>query len=105
MLQRGTMCLQPECCYGKRNISPSHHMPATAYDRPTSLLEIEGITVRYGGAVAVRDASMHFGPGITGLIGPNGAGKTSLIDAVAGSIAPAAGRVVLDGRDITRVKA
>jgi branched-chain amino acid transport system ATP-binding protein len=78
-------------------------MTATAYDRRTSLLEIQGLTVRYGGVVAVRDASLRFGPGITGLIGPNGAGKTSLIDAVAGSIAPAGGRVVLDGRDVTGV--
>lgn len=50
-----------------------------------SMLRVEGVTVRYGGVVAVNDASLRVQAGeIVGLIGPNGAGKTSLIDAISG---------------------
>ncbi|HTX08706.1 MAG TPA: branched-chain amino acid ABC transporter permease/ATP-binding protein [Solirubrobacteraceae bacterium] len=66
-------------------------------------LEATGITVRYGGTVAVDDVSLVVPPGrIIGLIGPNGAGKTTFIDAVTGFARPAAGTLSLDGRDISR---
>ncbi len=65
-------------------------------------LEVEGLTVRYGGVVAVDDLRLTVRPGrILGLIGPNGAGKTSAIDAVTG-FARASGKVLLDGTDISR---
>lgn len=64
-------------------------------------LEIEGLTVRYGGVTAVSDVSVTVRPGeVTGLIGPNGAGKTSLIDAVTGFTEPAAGKITLQGAQV-----
>ena len=64
------------------------------------LLEVSGLTTRYGVIAALRDASLSVGAGeIVGLIGPNGAGKTTLLDTIAGLLSPAAGRVVSELRD------
>jgi branched-chain amino acid transport system ATP-binding protein len=66
------------------------------------MLEIEAITTRYGSISAVREVSLSVGAGeVVGLIGPNGAGKTTLLGTVAGLLAPAGGRVRLEGRDVT----
>jgi branched-chain amino acid transport system ATP-binding protein len=67
------------------------------------LLELTGIVVRFGGIRAVDDVNLQVAAGeVLGLIGPNGAGKTTLFDVIAGARAPDEGRVVLDGRDVTR---
>ena len=67
---------------------------------PPRTLELEDVTVRYGGVVAVDDVSFSVTPGtILGLIGPNGAGKTSVIDAVTG-FTRASGSVRLDGKEL-----
>ncbi len=69
-----------------------------------SLLEIRDVTVRFGGNTAVDGVSFDVDAGtITGLIGPNGAGKTTLFNTVTGLQKPTAGRVLLDGHDISRL--
>ena len=63
-------------------------------------LEVDGLTVRYGRRVAVDDLSIRVDAGeIVGLLGPNGAGKSTALLAVAGALAPAAGRVRVGGLD------
>lgn len=66
------------------------------------MLEIQGLVTRYGSISALRDVSLTVGAGeVVGLIGPNGAGKTTLLGSVAGLLTPAAGRVTLEGTDVT----
>lgn len=61
---------------------------------------MRGLTVHYGGIVALDSVSLHVAPGeLIGLIGPNGAGKTTLVDAVSGFTAHS-GEVELDGRSL-----
>jgi branched-chain amino acid transport system ATP-binding protein len=68
----------------------------------TALLEVDGLVVQYGPAVAVDGVSLTLTAGErVALIGPNGAGKTSLLNAVCGLVRPAAGRVRVNGRDLT----
>jgi len=68
-------------------------------DAPTEL-EVDGVSVRYGGVVAVDGVSLKIPRGaIVGVIGPNGAGKTTLIDAISG-FAPCTGRVVMAGHEL-----
>jgi len=69
-------------------------------------LEINAITKRFGGLVAVNDVSFSLGCGeILGVIGPNGAGKTTFINLVSGVYAPTSGRIHFKGRDITKMPA
>ena len=66
------------------------------------MLAVDGLTVRYGAVVALREVSLHVDDGeLVALVGPNGAGKTTLLNTVAGLLRPAGGRVTLDGRDVT----
>jgi branched-chain amino acid transport system ATP-binding protein len=67
-------------------------------------LGVTGLTVRFGGIRAVDDVSVHVDHGeIVGVIGPNGAGKSTLFDLISGYLPPSAGRVVLNGVDVTGV--
>jgi branched-chain amino acid transport system ATP-binding protein len=66
------------------------------------LLELEGVSKRFGGVVAVGNVNLSVSEGgIVAVIGPNGAGKTSLFNVVSGFDRPDSGRIVFDGKDIT----
>ena len=68
----------------------------------TALLAVDGLQVRYGGVVGVRDVSFAVQPGeVTAVLGANGAGKTSTLRAVTGLVRAAAGVVTVDGTDVT----
>ena len=70
------------------------------------MLELQGLAVRYGAVEAVRGVDLHVGRGeAVALLGANGAGKTSLLRAASGLEPATAGRVLLDGEDITALRA
>ena len=70
------------------------------------MLEISGLTIRYGQHLAVSDLSLHVAPGETvALLGANGAGKSSTLNAVGGRVRPAAGTIRLDGSDLLALPA
>ncbi len=67
------------------------------------LLEIEAVTKRFVGLVAVSDVSFTVRPGeIVGIIGPNGSGKTTLLSMIAGLLTPSSGIVRWNGQEIQR---
>src|SRR3712207_3534742 len=69
-------------------------------------LSLQNISKRYGAARAVADVSLEVGAGeFFGLLGPSGCGKTTTLRMVAGLEQPDAGRILLDGSDITRAPA
>jgi len=70
-----------------------------------ALLEVQGITKRFGGLVAVNSLSMNLDAGhIAAVIGPNGAGKTTAFNVIAGFYKPNEGKVIYDGKDITNLR-
>jgi branched-chain amino acid transport system ATP-binding protein len=75
-------------------ILPDH---APSY-RP--VLEVESLSIRFGGLSALNDISFEVGPGeIVGLIGPNGAGKSTVLNCVCGIYKPTSGRIRIEGVD------
>ena len=69
---------------------------------PPARLACTGVTVRFGGLTAVQSVDLAVPPGaITGLVGPNGAGKSTLFGVVSGLLRPSAGKVFIDGEDVT----
>src|ERR1043165_7436384 len=67
-----------------------------------SVLEVRSCSIRVGGVQAARDVSLRAGEWeIVGVIGPNGAGKTTTFNIVTGFYRPDAGRVRVNGRDVT----
>ncbi len=70
------------------------------------MLETQDLTIRFGGHVAVDAVSCRFEPGtLTSIVGPNGAGKTTYFNLISGQLPASAGRVLLDGEDLTRLPA
>jgi ribose transport system ATP-binding protein len=68
-----------------------------------ALLEVAGLSKRYGETVALDGADIAFAPGsIHAVLGENGSGKSTLVKILSGIVAPSAGRVVLDGVPVTR---
>ncbi|MGU3494769.1 ABC transporter ATP-binding protein [Xanthobacteraceae bacterium A53D] len=68
------------------------------------ILRLEHLSKSYGALAVTCDVSLDLRPGeVHALIGPNGAGKTTLVGEIAGTVQPDSGRVVFDGRDVTRL--
>ena len=66
-------------------------------------LEVSEVTMAFGGARVLSEVSLSVSEGaVTGLIGPNGAGKTTLFNIVSGLLAPKAGRVIIEGKGVTK---
>ena len=85
-------------------MSPSH--PVAPVRPPAARLDVENLSLQFGGVKALDGVELHVEPGsITALIGPNGAGKTSAFNSISGFYKPKTGTVRLDGEDITNVPA
>jgi branched-chain amino acid transport system ATP-binding protein len=71
-----------------------------------SLLQVEGLSIHFGGVKAVDNISFSVEPGeVFTIVGPNGAGKSTIFNLISRLYEPTAGRIVFDGRDITRLPA
>jgi len=69
-----------------------------------ALFELENVTKRFGGLVAVNDVSLQIEAGeLIGIVGPNGSGKTTLYNVISGVYSPEEGRVIFQGKDITNL--
>ena len=69
----------------------------------TAVLSIDRVSKSFGGIHAVKDITFEVGAGeVLGLMGPNGAGKTTLLNLIAGVYGPDTGRILFQGKDITR---
>jgi branched-chain amino acid transport system ATP-binding protein len=67
------------------------------------VLETRGLTIRFGGHIAVNAVSCRFEPGtLTAIVGPNGAGKTTYFNLISGQLPASSGQVLLYGEDVTR---
>ena len=89
--------------------SPTPALPTTAIAVPDvprpSEIRTEGLVKTFGPRTVVDGVSVHFRAGeVVGLLGPNGAGKTTTFYMIVGLIPATAGRVLLDGTDITRMR-
>ncbi len=85
---------------GSSNAPP----PASAGAGP-GVLEVHGVTVRFGGLTALDDVSFAARAGqVTGIIGPNGAGKTTLLNAACGFVRPQSGAIRFGGQDLTGLR-
>lgn len=70
------------------------------------VLRTEGLTIRFGGHVAVNEVSCAFQRGtLTAIVGPNGAGKTTYFNLISGQLKATSGKVILNGEDITALSA
>ena len=80
-------------------------VPSAPVQQPApSALRVESLGLQIGGATILKDVDLDVAPGsLVGVIGPNGAGKTTLFNVVSGIMTPTAGRVLMNGEDITRM--
>jgi branched-chain amino acid transport system ATP-binding protein len=79
--------------------------PTNRSNQGNRILEIDNVTLRFGGVVALNEVSFHINEGeILGLIGPNGAGKTTCFNVMTGVYAPTSGEVRFKGQALGRRK-
>ena len=79
-------------------------MSALSQAGPRPLLEVQGVSVRFGALLALNRVSLQIGRGeIVAIIGPNGAGKTTLLNVISGFYHPYEGRIAFEGRERTRL--
>ncbi|MGZ6123686.1 MAG: ATP-binding cassette domain-containing protein, partial [Myxococcales bacterium] len=70
----------------------------------TPLLDVTALILRFGGVTALSEVSFSVDNGaLNAIIGPNGAGKTSLLNCISGVYRPQRGRILFDGKDVTRM--
>src|SRR6267142_1844345 len=67
------------------------------------MIEVDGLTVRYGGVTSLDAMSLTFEQGTCGLIGPNGAGKTTFFNVLSGFVKPASGSIRAFGDDLLKL--
>ena len=69
------------------------------------MLEVDGLTVSYGGLAALRQVSLNVAEGqFVAIVGPNGAGQTTLFKAISGTVRAGSGSITFEGRDLLAVK-
>jgi branched-chain amino acid transport system ATP-binding protein len=67
------------------------------------ILEVQGVTKKFAGLIAVNDLSFHVEEGeVLGLMGPNGSGKTTIFNVIMGDYPPDSGKIFFEGKDITK---
>ncbi|MGW1785020.1 ABC transporter permease subunit [Streptomyces sp. NPDC002143] len=91
-----------------RTLPPPHRAPRRALSPAprAPLLTARRLRARYGGFTALDGVELSVGAGrVVAVVGPNGAGKSTLFHCLAGTLRPARGQVLLEGRDITRLAA
>jgi branched-chain amino acid transport system ATP-binding protein len=73
-------------------------------ESPQAAIEVDDVGWTVGGAVILADISLKIGKGeLLAVIGPNGAGKSTLVNMISGASTPSSGRILLDGRDVTKL--
>ena len=88
---------------GSRTRHLSSELTPARLDGKGAMLELRGVTKRYGGFTAVRELDLSVPRGrIFGFLGPNGAGKTTTIRMVSGVLLPTSGRILIGGDDLAR---
>jgi branched-chain amino acid transport system ATP-binding protein len=64
------------------------------------MIDLDDVTVRFGGLIALNSISAHLTAPVAGIIGPNGAGKTTIMNVISGFLTAQAGRVLVDGQNV-----
>jgi branched-chain amino acid transport system ATP-binding protein len=98
--------LDPEADEAPARTRPSQPKPDSPDVTDAAALQVDDLTVNYGGAVAIRGVSFTVPRGsVTALLGPNGAGKSTIARAICGLVPVRSGRIEFEGTDITGMSA